>query len=434
MEARTGYRHWNNAPSQWSPRQREVLDLLAKGRTNGQIAEQLDMTLDGAKWHVSELIAELNAGSREEVAEYWRRERNPMNRLAHALLPLVAIKPIAIGAASIAGAAAIAIGAVVIASGNGGENLLGATDASPTPAEDHAATPDTPVADETSSPSSSAPLPGDVDPQLLRYIENAGIPIELVSWYGESVTLEGYEVTLEAGYADAFRTVFFVHARPIDDDAEETLPWVHITTAYLVDGEGRGIEIKQELGRTSSGGPLDSRTRFSFEALSSSDAGEGLSIRFNELMGPNQRYIWANWAFEVNLPVQPDAVTEIPLPPAPFEAGDLEFEVTLLVHSGDLLHLEWRTQGPVGESFDWRPGEGPPPMPLVHPTIQDADGAFLGGSGGGGIGISPAGVNSDDAVIQTEGRSGFALTEPGTYTLVFGDPAAPEVEWEFDIP
>lgn len=135
MAARTGYRHWNKPREEWSTRQREVLDLLARGRTNGQIAERLGITLDGAKWHVSELIAELNARSREEVAEYWRNERSPMNRLAHALLPLFAIKPVAIGAAAVAGAAAIAVGAVVIAAGGGGSGTLPASDATASPTE-----------------------------------------------------------------------------------------------------------------------------------------------------------------------------------------------------------------------------------------------------------------------------------------------------------
>lgn len=415
-----------------------MLDLLAKGYTNGQIAERLGITLDGAKWHVSELIAELNARSREEVAEYWRHERSPMNRLAHALLPLVAIKPVAMGAAAVAGAAAIAVGAVVIAAGGGGNDPLSASDvstsdASPTPSEGHSTPPPTATTGGTPVPPTVV-APADADPQLLQYIENAGIPLDLVTWYGESVTLEGYEVTLEAGYADEFRTVFFVHAEPVNSAAAETLPWVHITTAYLVDGDGRDIEIMPELGRTASGGPLESRTRFSFEALPSFEAGKGLSIRFNKLMGPNQQYAWANWAFEVGLPVQPDAVTQIPLPTAPFEVGNVKFEVTSLVRSGDLLHLEWRTQGPGEDAIDWRPGENPPPMTIIHPAIQDADGAVLQGRGAAGLGISPANSDSDDRVVRTEGRRGFALTDPGTYTLVFGDPAAPEVEWEFEIP
>jgi DNA-binding CsgD family transcriptional regulator len=428
MAARTGYRHWNKSRATWSERQRDVLDLLAKGYTNGQIAERLGITLDGAKWHVSELIAELNARSRDEVAEYWRNERSPMNRLAHALLPLVAIKPVAMGAAAVAGAAAIAVGAVVIAAGGGGNNALLASDASPTPSEDHSTPPPTVTAGGTPVPPPFV-APADADPQLLQYIESAGIPLDLVTWYGQVITLEGYEVTLEAGYADEFRTVFFVHAEPVDAVAAETLPWVHITTAYLVDGEGREIEVKQELGRTSSGGPLDSRTRFSFEALSSSDAGEGLAIRFNELMGPDQQYVWANWAFEVDLPVQPDAVVVLPWPTAPTQVGEVEFAITSLVRSGNLLHLEWRIEGAPFEALDWRPGEGPPPMPLwlTPPVVLDSSGEVLPGAGAAGMaGGSQQGV--------TEGQRGFAVTEPGTYTVVFGDPAAPEVEFWFEIP
>ena len=45
----------------WTPRQREVLTLLARGRTNREIAEELGISLDGAKWHVSEIITRLGA-------------------------------------------------------------------------------------------------------------------------------------------------------------------------------------------------------------------------------------------------------------------------------------------------------------------------------------------------------------------------------------
>lgn len=61
-------------PPQWTPRQREVLDLLVKGRTNREIAETLGISLDGAKWHVSEIITRLGVDSREEAAEFWRHE------------------------------------------------------------------------------------------------------------------------------------------------------------------------------------------------------------------------------------------------------------------------------------------------------------------------------------------------------------------------
>lgn len=65
----------------WTNRQREVLDLLAKGLTNGQIAEALGISLDGAKWHVSEIIARLGVDTREEAAEYWRKQNGLVWRL-----------------------------------------------------------------------------------------------------------------------------------------------------------------------------------------------------------------------------------------------------------------------------------------------------------------------------------------------------------------
>ncbi|MGH2611396.1 MAG: LuxR C-terminal-related transcriptional regulator, partial [Tepidiformaceae bacterium] len=67
-----------NDPSvrhQLTPRQREVLDLIAAGATNGEIAERLGITLDGAKWHVREILSRLDVDSREEAAEWWRSTR-----------------------------------------------------------------------------------------------------------------------------------------------------------------------------------------------------------------------------------------------------------------------------------------------------------------------------------------------------------------------
>jgi DNA-binding CsgD family transcriptional regulator len=53
-------------------RQREVLALVASGLTNAEIGERLGMTLDGAKWNVSEILTKLGLESREHAAEYWR--------------------------------------------------------------------------------------------------------------------------------------------------------------------------------------------------------------------------------------------------------------------------------------------------------------------------------------------------------------------------
>jgi DNA-binding CsgD family transcriptional regulator len=70
---------------EWSPREREVLDLIAAGRTNGEIAEALGISFATAKWHVSELLSKLGVSSREEVAEHWRQERRLRRRLAGGL-------------------------------------------------------------------------------------------------------------------------------------------------------------------------------------------------------------------------------------------------------------------------------------------------------------------------------------------------------------
>ncbi|MGE3074810.1 MAG: LuxR C-terminal-related transcriptional regulator [Dehalococcoidia bacterium] len=65
---------WKHAAEQVplvNPRQRQVLDLIVAGHTNQEIADRLDITLSGAKWHVSELLSLFGFFSREELAEFW---------------------------------------------------------------------------------------------------------------------------------------------------------------------------------------------------------------------------------------------------------------------------------------------------------------------------------------------------------------------------
>jgi len=59
----------------WTPREREVIELIGRGRTNSQIADELGVSFATAKWHVSEVISKLGVSSREEVADYWREQR-----------------------------------------------------------------------------------------------------------------------------------------------------------------------------------------------------------------------------------------------------------------------------------------------------------------------------------------------------------------------
>ncbi len=91
-------------------RQRRVLDLIVQGRTNPEIAADLGITLDGAKWHVSEILTKLGFSSREEAADYWRQRNRPGARLRRAFRALLGIPvvKVAIGtgvAGSVAGVA-----------------------------------------------------------------------------------------------------------------------------------------------------------------------------------------------------------------------------------------------------------------------------------------------------------------------------------------
>lgn len=55
-----------------SERQYEVLGLLTHGMTNARIAGELGISLDGAKWHVSELLGALRVDTRQEAARWYR--------------------------------------------------------------------------------------------------------------------------------------------------------------------------------------------------------------------------------------------------------------------------------------------------------------------------------------------------------------------------
>jgi len=57
-------------------RQRQVLMLLRRGLTNEEIARELGISIDGAKWHVSEIIGRLGVADRHEAAR-WREPGEP---------------------------------------------------------------------------------------------------------------------------------------------------------------------------------------------------------------------------------------------------------------------------------------------------------------------------------------------------------------------
>lgn len=104
-------------------RQMEVLELLARGKTNPQIAEALGITLDGAKWHVREIIGKLGASSREEAAALWRADQRPGVRLTRVFRGL-ALQTSLKWLAGAAGIAVIGVGIiatfVAVQDGRGG--------------------------------------------------------------------------------------------------------------------------------------------------------------------------------------------------------------------------------------------------------------------------------------------------------------------------
>ena len=101
-------RYRSRTGGELTERQREVLSMLAAGKTNREIGDALGMTLDGAKFHVSELLTKLEVSSREEAAEWWRRERAWASRV-RSFLPAVSLKWAALTGGAAVGLAAGAL-------------------------------------------------------------------------------------------------------------------------------------------------------------------------------------------------------------------------------------------------------------------------------------------------------------------------------------
>ena len=68
-------------PALLTPREQEALELLRQGLTNPQIAQRLGISLDGAKYHVSEIIGKLGVSDRYE-ATAWQPTAVPWWRAA----------------------------------------------------------------------------------------------------------------------------------------------------------------------------------------------------------------------------------------------------------------------------------------------------------------------------------------------------------------
>lgn len=178
----------------WTPRQREVLDLLLKGSTNTEIAQALGITRDGAKWHVSEIISKLGVESREEVAEYWRARNGLRLRFLRFVRSAVASAALAKATAGLAAFGAVSATAVILL-----VTMNGSGGATPEASQSVAAVP---------VPSIAASSFEDVQRQLpfpLLYPESS-FHFEKATIYcnkiGANALCDGYSAWVEISYRD----------------------------------------------------------------------------------------------------------------------------------------------------------------------------------------------------------------------------------------
>ena len=119
-----------------------MLGLLAPGHTNPDIARELGISLDGAKWHVSEVMSILGVSSREAAAAYWRRENRVPARFVRTVRGLVAGPALRSPAAAGGGLAVVTVLVVLLLTTRGGDEA-GQT-----------------VPDSTETPAPTTPTPG----------------------------------------------------------------------------------------------------------------------------------------------------------------------------------------------------------------------------------------------------------------------------------
>lgn len=101
-------------------RQREVMGLISRGFTNGQIAEELGISLDGAKFHVAEILSRLGAATREEAVVIWANETSLLKGLQRAFLTLPLWKTVSVAAVFVLGGVG-AVLAIALFNPSGGD-------------------------------------------------------------------------------------------------------------------------------------------------------------------------------------------------------------------------------------------------------------------------------------------------------------------------
>ncbi|OAI44260.1 hypothetical protein AYO38_09885 [bacterium SCGC AG-212-C10] len=112
-------------------RQREVLRLVARGWSNQQIADELGVSLDGAKWHLREIFARLGVDSREEAARLWSEHSSASAKSRRAAKSILGWLTFRTASATLGAVGLGAITVAVVAMSLGSDT--GTTSASPPP-------------------------------------------------------------------------------------------------------------------------------------------------------------------------------------------------------------------------------------------------------------------------------------------------------------
>ncbi len=114
-----------------TPREREVFDLLRLGLTNEEIAERLGISLDGAKYHVSQILSKLGVTTREEAAALTPAEQRGRWWV---MLPLTAkAAGAAVVLAAVGGLAVLGWGVLTTSDGTEAEDSAQVAVITPTP-------------------------------------------------------------------------------------------------------------------------------------------------------------------------------------------------------------------------------------------------------------------------------------------------------------
>lgn len=179
-------------PDILTPREWEVLELLRQSLTNEEIAQRLDISVPGVKYHVSEILSKLHVSSREEAASWQPEEQTPSVWRRALAIPLIGARA---GSIAIVSAAIIGIGVLVWAFVS-----VGGTD--DTPAVANPPDPSTSLhLDVSPAPTSQASPAADREIVGTSYL-TANQAIVYATHFSEAENLSAVEATLMT-YAEA---------------------------------------------------------------------------------------------------------------------------------------------------------------------------------------------------------------------------------------